>query len=107
MNNGNNIKNIIKVTLATTALTFGILNFNHTSADAKTLTYNEAAQKIAKATKTAYHEKKKVTVKVTVPCAGNTVGKISNAEIKTKSAVAKSRFPEELEKGMNSFIIRL
>ena len=99
MNNGNNIKNIIKVTLATTALTFGVINFNSTSADAKTLTYNEAAQKIVKATKTAYHEKKKVTVKVTVPCAGNTVGKIQNAEIKTENAVSKFRFPEELEKG--------
>ena len=99
MNNGNNIKNIIKVTLATTALTFGILNFNSTSADAKTLTYKEAAQKIAKATKTAYHEKKNVTVKVTVPCAGNTVGKIQNAEIKTEREVSKAYFPEELEKG--------
>ena len=71
MNNGNNIKNIIKVTLATTALTFGILNFNSTSADAKTLTYKEAAQKIANTAKKAYNEKKKVTVKVTVPCKKN------------------------------------
>ena len=99
MNNGNNIKNIIKVTLATTALTFGILNFNSTSADAKTLTYKEAAQKIANTAKKAYNEKKKVTVKVTVPCAGNTVGKISNAEIKTRDAVSKTYFSEELEKG--------
>ena len=99
MNNGNNIKNIIKVTLATTALTFGILTFNHTSADAKTLTYKEAAQKLANATMKAYHEKKKVTVKVTVPCTGNTVGKIQNAEIKTERAVSKVYFPEELEEG--------
>ena len=99
MNNGNNIKNIIKVTLATTALTFGILNFNHTSADAKTLTYKEAAQKIAKATKTAYHEKKNVTVKVTVPCKKNSsMGKTVSFG-KIYDNYAKVTVSDELEAG--------
>ena len=99
MNNGNNIKNIIKVTLATTALTFGILTFNHTSADAKTLTYKEAAQKIADTAKKAYNEKKKVTVKVTVPCKKNsTVGK-NNSFSKICASCEKVAVSDELESG--------